>query len=300
VLVVVEAVGYYYEVYQPAHPGPAGPAVNESFEMGGFDAGQVVTVLYTGTTTSVCTPSRSTMFPGDANASAAERSTSCEVGNANQTAVQQSPQYILVPVFAGLSIFGFTALGANASGFPTLNGTALPTDCSAGGTARACPDHPRDLYSPFFTAVEQHLNLTDGYGGLPPGTLPVPAHDDLLNSPTTDPNIYWGSTNVLVLDPNIYPSQTSASCPVRAPSNLSNPTGNCLTSFGALERAVIGCSSSAANYNNATHNPIWETLVAMGMPRCAQAFVPRGINGLNSNLYIPFSVSPGAPPMWPE
>jgi hypothetical protein len=300
VLVVLGGIGYYVGVYQPAHAAASGSSVNQSLEMGGFDDGQVVTFLYNGTTTSLCTPSLGVMFPNDPNASAATKYTQCEVGNANQTALPQSPQYILVPVFAGLSIFGVPALGANASGFPTLNGTALPTDCGAGETATACPDHPNYLYSPFFTAVERHLNLTAGYGGLPPGTLPVPAHDHLLNSPTNSPNIYWGAVNVLVLDPNIYPSQTSASCPVRAPSNLSAPTGNCLTSFAALERALTGCSSAAADYNSATHNPIWQTLVAMGVPGCSQVFIPGGINALDSNLYIPFSVSPGAPPMWPD
>jgi hypothetical protein len=300
VLVVLGGLGYYYGVYQPAHATSQGPTVNESLEMGGFDDGQIVTFLYNGTTTSLCTPSMGTMFPGDPNASAATAYTNCEVGNANQTAVQETPQYIVVPVFAGLSIFGFTALGANASGFPTLNGTAMATDCGAGISVTACPDHPKYLYSPFFTAVENHLNLTSGYGGLPPGTLPVPAHDHLLNTPTQVPNIYWGGINVLVLDPNIYPSQMSPTCTVRSPSNLSDPTGNCLTSYAALERAVTGCSSSAANYNNATHNPIWQTLVSLGMPKCAQAFIPGGIDALNTNLYIPFSVSPGAPPMWPD
>jgi hypothetical protein len=299
VLVVVGGLGYYYAVYQPAHPGASGSSVNESLEMGGFDDGQVVTFLYNGTTTSLCNPTMGVMFPHDVNATAATKYTDCEVGNASQTAVPESPQYILVPAFAGLSIFGVGALGANASGFPTLNGTTLLTDCGAGGTLTACPDHPTYLYSPLYTAVEDHLNLTMGYGGLSPGVLPVPAHDHLLNTPTQVSNIYWGTVVVLVLDPNIFPAQMSPTCSVVSASNLSSPTGNCLTSFAALQRAVTGCSSSTADYNGAAKNPIWQTLVSVGVPSCAQVYVPGGINALNSNLYIPFSVSPGAPPMWP-
>jgi hypothetical protein len=40
--------------------------------------------------------------------------------------------------------------------------------------------------------------------------------------------------------------------------------------------------------------------VSVGVPSCAQVYVPGGVSALNANLYIPFSVSPGDPPMFPE
>lgn len=298
--IVSGGLGYYYGVVRPAQTSGSSPGVNQSLEMGGFDSGQVVTFLYNGTTTSTCTPSLTSFFPNDPNASAATRYTNCEVGAASQNAVPQLPEYVLVPAFAGLSIFGVGALGANASGFPTLNGSALATDCGAGGTVTGCPDHPTYLYSPLFTAVEAHLGLHQGYGGLPEGVLPTPAHDHLINTPTTYANVYWGTTVVLVLDPNIFPNRETAGCSVVAASNLSNPTSNCLSSFAGLERALTTCSSSAAAYNSATSNPIWQTLVSVGVSSCAQVYVPGGVSALNANLYIPFSVSPGEPPMFPE
>lgn len=300
ILVVAGGLGYYYGVYVPGHKSPSGSGLNSSLEMGGFADGQVVTFVYNGSHNYLCTPSMSVMFPGNATASAAASTTQCEVGNASQNAVPQVPQYILVPAFAGLSIFGVGALGANASGFPEVNGSAWATDCGAGGTTTACPDHPTYLYSPLFAEVEAHLNITKGYGGLPEGVLPTPAHDHLLNTATTFPNVEWGITVVLVLDPNIYPEQQAASCKVAAPSNLSSPTGNCLTSFTALQDAVKGCSSSAVSFNSATKNPIWQTLVGAGVPGCSQVYVPGGTSQLNGNLYIPFAVVPGAPPMWPS
>jgi hypothetical protein len=295
ILVIAGGLAYYYVVKQPAS-GTSTPALNASLEMGGFDNGQIVTFLYNGTTSEQCTPSLTTLFPGDPNASLAAAKTGCEVGAADQNAVVQTPQYILVPAFAGLSIFGVTALHATSQGFPTVNGTTLLTQCGAGGTPTACPSHPTYLYSPDFTAVENHLGL-DGYGGLPPGLLPTPAHDHLINSPSTVSNIYWGITVVLVFDPNIYPAQSSPTCVASVHSNQSNPTANCLTSFSALQAAMKTCSSSAASFNNATANPIWQTLQS----GCDQVVVPGGnLGDLNGNLYIPFSVMPGAPPMFPS
>jgi flagellar basal body-associated protein FliL len=298
ILVVAGGLGYYYLVVKKNNSS-TGTGLNASLEMGGFADGQIVTFVYNGTTTEECTPSLATMFPNDPNATAAAAKTGCEVGNADQNAVSQVPQYILVPAFAGLSIFGVPALKATSHGFPTVNGSTVLTQCGAGGTSTACPDHPTYLYSPDFTAVERHIGMDSGYGGLSPGVLPTPAHDHLLNTPTTYPNVYWGITVVLVFDPNIYPAQSSPTCTASVHSNLSNPTGNCLTSYSALQSAMGpgGCSSAAAAFNNATANPIWQTLNA----GCRQVVVPGGNLGeLNGNLYIPFSVMPGAPPMFPS
>ncbi len=301
VIIIAASLSYYYLLYLPSTRASA-PLLEE----GGFTDGSVVTFVYNGTNTFVCTPTMSVMFPNDRTAAAAAATTQCEVGNASQNAVPtQIPEWVLVPAYAGLSIFGVSELGATARGFPAVNGTALQTDCGAGGTPTACVDHPTYLYSPLFTAVEDHLNLTTGYGGLPLGVLPTPAHDHLLDTGTTYPNVPWGTIAVLVLDPNILPDRVTGTCSTVEASNLSNPTGNCLTSLTALERAMTTCSSAAANFNAAAKNPIWQTLVSVGVSPCVQAIVPGDmsiaqLNNLNSNLYIPFLVQPGAPASFPS
>ncbi len=289
VIVVVAGLAYYFIALRPSGGG-TGP-----LEAGGFTAGQVVTFVYNGTTTYLCTPSLLTFFPSATQAAAV---TNCEVGAANQSAVEQVPQWVLVPAFAGLSIFGVTGLGANDRGFPVYQNAAVLTDCGAGGTATGCVDHPSALYSPLFADVETHLNITNGYGGFPEGVLPTPAHDHLLNTSTTYPNVQWGTIVVLVLDPNIWPDRASGSCSAVVSSNLSQPTGHCLTSIASLAAALTTESSAVATGNSG--NPIWETL---GSP-AVQVVIPGDvsvaeINNLDGNLYIPFAVQPGAPSSFP-
>ncbi|MGI0070501.1 MAG: hypothetical protein ACRECT_00235 [Thermoplasmata archaeon] len=297
VLIAAGSIGYYELVPKttPAACASASGSVSGAYA-GGFTHGCVVTFQYTGNYQ--CTPGLSTLFPGDANATNATKETTCAVGAANQTAVNQVPEWILVPAFAGLSIFGVSALGSTARGFPTFNSSTILTDCGGGGSPTACPDHPTYIYSPAFTAVELHLGLKNGYGGLPPGVLPTPAHDHLINTSSTYPNVPWGTIAVLVFDPNIFPDRATGTCAASVASNLSSPTGNCLNSLAALERALTTPSTAVATANGA--NPIWQTL---GMPPL-QVVVPGDlsipqIDNLDSNLYIPFSVSPGAPPTFP-
>lgn len=299
VAVVVAGISIYYVAHPTSSP-------TKTFTTGGFTEGQPVTFFYPSVTSTpangswVCTPGLTAFFPSETNAS---RSTSCEAGAANQTAVPgQLPQWVLVPAFAGLSVFGVTALGASAQGFPEFNGTTIPADCGGGGSPTACADHPTYLYSPLFADVENFLNLTTGYGGLPLGVLPTPSHDHLLNTSTTYPNIPWGSIVVLVLDPNIFPNRTTGDCTQVVASNLSNPTGNCLNSIAALDRALSTYSSAVANANGgANNNPIWKTF---GGPTL-QVIVPGDltipqINELNMNFYDWFAVSPGAPSSFPS
>jgi hypothetical protein len=298
-VVVVAGLAAYYVTRPPARPAA-------TFTTGGFTDGQVVAFTYPsvaatpGNGSWVCTPGLTTFFPSETGAL---KFTSCEAGAADQSAVPgQVPQWVLVPAFAGLSIFGVTALGASSRGFPQYNGTALPTDCGAGGSPTACADHPTYLYSPLFTDVENFLNLTAGYGGLPLGVLPTPSHDHLLNTSTTFGNVPWGSIVVLVLDPNILPSRSTGGCTQVVASNLSNPTGNCLNSLAALDRALSTYSSAVVNANGGTnHNPIWQTL---GGPTL-QVIVPGDltiaqINDLDMNFYDWFAVSPGVPSSFPS
>jgi len=302
IVVVLAGVLTYYYVY---HPSSSSGGSSPVLEAGGFTMGQLVTFVYNGTNTFVCTPSIQSLYPANATAAAAAAKTGCEVGAANQSAVPQVPEWILVPAFLGLSIFGVSALGADSTGYPTTNGTTVLTECGGGGSAAGCEDHPTYLYSPFFTQVEDHQGLSMGYGGLPLGVLPTPAHDHLINTPTTYPNVYWGTITVLVLDPNILPDRSTGQCTAVVHSNLTNPTGNCLTSLTALNQAFTTCSSSVVAYNTVLNNPIWKTLISLGVSPCAQVVVPGDItipqvdNNLNGNLYIPFAVQPGLPSSFP-
>ncbi len=287
-IVVVAGLSAYYLVYLRPMGGGASP-----LEAGGFTAGQVVTFVYNGTATYLCTPGLLTFYPNETSAG-----TSCEVGAANQNAVEQVPEWVLVPAFAGLSAFGVASLGATDRGFPQFHSATVLTDCGGGTSPTACVDHPSTIYSPLFTAVEEHLGITSGTAGLPEGVLPTPAHDHLLNTSSTYPNVQWGTIVVLVLDPNIWPDRSTGACTATIASNLSSPTGHCLTSIANLAAALTAESSAVTTAN--TGNPIWETL---GSPDL-QVVVPGDtsvaqINNLDGNLYIPFAVQPGAPASFP-
>lgn len=304
IVVVVAALAVYYVYYRPS-PSSTSPRLTA----GGFAEGQVVTFTYNGTGTFSCTPSLSTLFPHDPNASGASTSISCAVGNASVTAVAgQVPQWYLVPAYTGLSAFGLTGYNATARGFPTLNGSAVYTDCGAGTTPSTCPDHPSYTFSPIFAEVEARAGHPTGLLGLGPGVLPYPAHDMVENF-TSYPLVPWGTIVVFVMDPNILPDRATGACTEVAPSNLSHPTGNCLTSYSAIASAAITCSSTAESVNSATGNPIWWVLTHEDhVSACAQVFIPApgtlapsgpGV-GLDSNLYEPYSVSAGAPSSFPQ
>ncbi len=295
IIIVVAGVAYYLSQKPPSAPSTPAPPP-PLLIAGGFTAGQVVTFTFNGSSTFQCTPAASTFYP---NASAATGVTPCEFGKANQNAVGQVPQWLLIPAFAGSSVFGLSKLGANASGFPVYNGATLLTDCGGAGSQGACGDQPNDVYSPSFVTIEQRLNITTGVAGLPEGVLPLPAHDTLLNTTTTFPLVEWGTIVVFVFDPNIWPGRSNATCSPMVASNLSSPTGDCLTSWGALAKALVTSSSSVSTANHG--NPIWE---ALGSPT-TQVVVPGDLtvaelNNLDANLYIPYSVAPGAPSTFPS
>ena len=295
IVVIVVVAGLYVAKIGPfAASKGSGGAPSEA---GGFTGGQVVTFLYNGTY--LCTPALTTFYPGEGSISS---TTNCEVGGASQTAVQQVPEWVLVPAFAGLTIFGATAFGASSRGFPMFGGQALLTDCGGGGSPTACPDHPTAIYSPAFTTVEQFLNISSGADGYPEGVLPTPAHDHLLNTTATFPNVEWGTIVVLVFDPNIWPDRATGACTALVASNLSSPTANCLTSITGLVHALSTSSSAVAAANGGSNNNgIWK---ALGGPK-TQVVVPGDvtvaeINNLNANLYMPFAVQPGAPSSFPS
>jgi hypothetical protein len=198
--------------------------------------------------------------------------------------------FILVPAFAGLSIFGVPALGANSQGYPVFNKIAIFTQCGAGGTISACADHPTLVYSSVFTTVEKHLGLKNGYGGLPEGVLPVPSHDHVVNY-AGGTSIPWDVIAVLVFDPNVMPDGATGQCHQWVTSDLSNPTANCLTSFNALANALTTSTSATANANVTQNNPIYDTLGGVK----TQIIIP-GVTTVsdtspaNTNLFLYFNV----------
>jgi hypothetical protein len=260
-----------------------------SLASGGFlDGGNLTKLGYT--SDYQCTPTE----PGTpANATSY---TTCFVGAGNSTAVSGArPVFVLVPAYAGLSIFGVPALGASSQGYPVFNGQVLFTQCGAGGTAAACPDHPTYLYSPDFTAVEQHLGLMSGYGGLPEGVLPTPAHTHLVGF-TTSTSIPWYVVVVLVFDPNVMPNAATGQCTATVQSNLTSATGNCLTSFSALTAAMNTRTTATANANATQNDPIYDTFGGVS----TQVLIP-GVTIIsenspsNTNFFLFFSVAPSNP-----
>ncbi|ARM76809.1 hypothetical protein [Acidianus manzaensis] len=263
---------------------------------GAFYDGKVITFMYTAQFE--CTPNGSVFFPNAAsNISVAQ---GCEVGAGNISDFPKgaAPMFVLVPAFAGLSIFGVQKLGATAQGFPTFtyNNTTytILTQCGAADTPTACPDHMSLIYSPAFTAVEEHLGIYNGVFGLPEGVLPTPAHEHLVTF-TTNTSIPWYLVIVLVFNPNIYPNPITGQCTQIVPSNVSDPTGDCLNNINALEAAMTTYDSAVPLAN--AKNPIWTTLgepgvdvVIPGISSPADLF-----NTTNSNMVLFFS----DPPVFP-
>ncbi len=266
----------------------------------GFYKNSLVTFTYTKDYS--CTPALSKFASNQTEANLAAAKTSCEVGGGNNTAVANAaPVFILVPAFAGLSIFGVPALGATSQGYPTFNGQMVFTQCGAGGTTSACSDHPTLIYSPYFTAVEQHIGIKTGYGGLPEGVLPTPAHDHVVNY-VGGSSIPWDVITVLVFDPNVMPDGATGQCHQWVPSDLSSPTGNCLTSFDALAKAMATSTSATANANKTQSDPIYNTLfAAFGAGAVKNQVLIPGVtivtdsSPTNTNLFLYFSVSSSNP-----
>ncbi len=293
VLMIVAAVGFALYATTPGSGAAteyttltkSGPrTLIRPTETAGFYNGSVVTFVYP--YQYKCLPSLTSYFSNETSAAAL---TQCEVGAGSATAEQGAAAlWVIVPAFAGLSIFGVGKLGASPQGFPVYNNQTVVTQCGASGTASGCPDHPFLLYSPFFTAVEEHLGLRNGYGNLPEGVLPTPAHDHLIDC--CFQTVPWYTIVVLVFDPNIFPNAVTGQCTTSAPSNLTDSSGNCLSNYNGLLRALTTHDSGVATVN--ANNPVWQTL---GDPT-EQVVVPGAatvaqIANANSNLFEHFTVN---------
>ncbi|MHB8566409.1 MAG: hypothetical protein ACYC7D_08760 [Nitrososphaerales archaeon] len=238
-----------------------------------------------------CSPSLSSFGFNSTETTNAAKFTGCDVGAGNSTSVANSaPLFVLVPAYAGLSVFGVPALGATSEGYPVFNGSAIFTQCGAGGSASSCPDHPTYLYSPVFTLVEKHLGISSGVFTLPEGVLPTPAHTHVVGFQSG--NIPWYIVAVLVFDPNVFPNAATGQCTQAVASNLTSPTGNCLNSLSAIQAAMGTSTTATANANMTQNNPIYDTLGGVS----TQVVIP-GVTSVsesspaNTNLFLYFSVS---------
>lgn len=245
---------------------------------GAFLNGKVITFMYTAQFS--CPPVSSSFYP---NSTVESEVMGCEVGlplNSSAMPANAAPVYVVVPAFAGLSIFGPTALGATPQGFPVFNyngyNYTILTQCGAADTPTACPDHMSLIYSPAFTTVEKYLGINNGVFGLPEGVLPTPAHEHIVTF-ATNTSIPWYIVVVLDFNPNIYPNPITGQCSDVVPSNSSDPTGLCLNSYANLTAALSTHDTAvmAANSNN----PIW---IALGKPSVDAIAVP-------SNMILYFS-----------
>ncbi len=303
VVLIVVAAGAYYVITNPttshstssthsttSEANTVSPAmILNGLTSAGFYKGQIISFMYTQPQT--CTPALSTYVTNQTQANLIAAKTTCEVGAGDRTAVGGAfPVFIAVPAFAGLSIFGVPALGATSQGYAMFNNHLIFTQCGAGGSTSKCSDHPTYIYSTYFTAVEQHLNINSGYGGLPEGVLPTPSHSHIVDY-IAGPSIPWDVITVLVFDPNIMPDAATGLCTKVVNSNLTSPTANCLTSFDALTAAMTTKSSANAIANATQSNPIYTTL---GGPS-TQVIIPgvsivNETSPTNTNLFLYFSV----------
>ncbi len=257
---------------------------------GGFLNNKLVSFVFYKDTTPTCEPSLTKLFPNDTTAAAASKATNCEVGALGTFPSNAVPVWGMVPMFAGLSVFGIPSMGSTPDGFPTYNNHTVLTDCAAITSPRSCPGHPKVLYSPAFIMVQQSMGIKNGLGGLPEGVMPFPAHTHIVTTDANQQNIPWDVVSVLVFDPNIFPNPVTGTCTQTVPSALSNATANCLTSIQALQNAMTTSNSAVAQAN--ANNPVW---AALGKP-LMQVVIPGDIQpsqitNANSNINVPFAVT---------
>ncbi|MBI3840512.1 MAG: hypothetical protein HY297_00905 [Thaumarchaeota archaeon] len=265
----------------------------------GFYKGQIVSFLYS--RDYQCLPALSNYVTNQTEANSAVAHTMCEVAGGDKDALPNAaPVFILVPAYAGLSIFGVPALGATTQGYPVFNNNVVFTQCGAGIATSACSDHPPLIYSPYFSLVEQHLGIHQGlpaaFGGpLPEGVLPTPAHSHVVNY-VGGPSIPWYVVTVLVFDPNVMPDGQTGQCHKWVNSNLTNPTGNCLNSFTAIQSALTTKTTATANANQTQDDPIYDTLGGVA----TQVAIPgvtlvSDTSATNTNLFLWFAANTNNP-----
>lgn len=251
------------------------PTANES---GAFFNGSEATYIYTGNYS--CYPPLSSVIH---NTTINESKYACYAGIKSAES-QALPDWILVPAYAGMSVFGINS----SNGMPVFMNKTVYTDCGAGNTSTRCTADPQYIYSPEFKSIENYAKISST-NGKPYGIMPLPAHSHLVNNTFSGDPIPWYVIIVYVFDPNIMPNATNGECTAVIASNVTNPTGNCLTSAIAIKRALTTYDNATENSN--LNNPVWE---ALGKPM-TEIYIPNATNpsqygNPNTNIVIPFAV----------
>lgn len=215
---------------------------------GAFQNGQVV--HFATTAPSNCTSTISALYNNYPEAVNALAATNCEIGVGINTA-GMSPQYMISPAFAGLSIYGQVGWNSTPQGYPTFNKTVIVTSCGASTSPSNCSatSTTKYFYSPGASVFEKTLGYTNGVFGLPEGVMAKPAHDLLIGANVGQTLTETYLVRVAVFDPNIFPNATTGQCRQWVASNLTNPTGNCLNNIAALARALNTTDTAVANAN---------------------------------------------------
>jgi len=259
---------------------------------GGFLNSKIVSFVFY--RAPVCSPSLTSLFSGDKAAANASAKTNCEVGAKGTFPPAAVPVWGMVPMFAGLSVFGIPQFGSTPQGFPSYHNQTILTNCAAIGSPLSCPDHPMLMYSPAFVMVQQSMGINNGLMGLPEGVMPFPAHTHIVSTDDGQKDVPWDVVSVLVWDPNIFPNPVTGTCSQTVPSSLANATANCLTSLKALQSALTTTNDAVAQAN--ANNPVW---TALGKP-LTQVMIPgvtdpSQITNSNTNIDVPFAVIDQSP-----
>jgi hypothetical protein len=294
VLLIVASLGYgLYATQQPqtvtttiTASASASSAPAQLGFTGGFLNNKIVSFVFY--RAPVCSPSLTSLFNDKAAANASAK-TSCEVGAKGTFPAAAVPVWGMVPMFAGLSVFGVPQFGSTPQGFPTYRNQTILTNCAAIGSPLSCPDHPMLMYSPAFVMVQQSMGISNGLMGLPEGVMPFPAHTHIVSTDDGQKDVPWDVVSVLVWDPNIFPNPVTGTCTQTVPSSLTNATANCLTSLTALQGALTTTNNAVAQAN--ANNPVW---AALGKP-LTQVIIPgvtdpSQITNSNTNIDVPFAV----------
>jgi len=251
------------------------PSFNES---GAFFNGSETTYVYTGNYS--CYPPVSSVIP---NLTTNQSAYGCYLGIKSQQS-QALPDWILVPAYAGMSVFGSNS----SDGMPVFRNSTVYTDCGAGDYQTRCRSDPSYAYSPQFISIENIIG-SKSFDGKPYGIMPLPAHSHLVNDTFSGDPIPWYVIVVYVFDPNIMPNATNGKCTEIVNSNVTNPEGNCLTSLSAIKRAMETYDNATINANSG--NPLW---IAFGNP-LTEVYIPNDTNASdvgdpNTNIVVPFAV----------
>ena len=224
-------------------------------QINAFQNGNIIKLVYYDNFT--CFPAPYTIYSNSNESINASSVTACEYGSSIGVNTSGGiPRWSIIPTFAGLSVYGYTAYGSTPQGYATYNGQVIPTTCGAGQASKVCIHRPMYIYSPIISAIEHSINISNGMYGLPEGVLPNPTRDVIV-SPKKNGSVSRSyDVRVWVFDPNIFPNSTTGKCTQVVPSSLGDPTAHCLNSTAALQ-AAIRTNDTAVPVINA-NNIFWK------------------------------------------